>query len=167
MCPGPHRPGPSDTVWRRSPNARSRTASVAEIDTSLLRLLMQEGYLPVVASTSMDGKSYEGLNINADSVAFELACALEAESLVFMSDVPGVLKDGKAVPFLVASAALEEIESGTITGGMIPKIKSSIEALRDGVKRILIGEYRENGDLNKLMNGRIGTQILSEEGGSL
>jgi acetylglutamate kinase len=56
---------------------------------------------------------------------------------------------------------VKEIDSGVITAGMIPKVRSSLEALERGVRRILIGEYRSAGDLDRLMNGEIGTQIVA------
>jgi acetylglutamate kinase len=141
-------------------DAAFRTADVACVRSGLLDTLMGSGYLPVIASTSMEEESGNGLNINADSVALRLAAALESDSLIFISDIPGVMKEGRRLPVLEAEEAMSEIENGTITGGMIPKVRSSIEALEQGVERIIIGEYREEGDLRRLMDGETGTQIL-------
>ena len=151
-----------------SPIARdSRTGDVSRLDPSLAVLLMKEGYFPVISSTSMDAERKQGLNINADSVAFRIASALRARFLVFISNIPGVLKHGEPIPKLTVAGALKEIEEGTITGGMIPKVRASAEALGRGVEKIIIGEYREPRDLERLVSGRTGTQIIpnhSKEG---
>ncbi len=153
--------GSDGRLFQGAPIAEgSRTGTIIQIDTSLLEILLQKGYLPVLSPTSMDGEVKEGLNINADSVAFALAAELSARVLVFISDIPGVLKDGQAIPSLTITQAMAEIDSGTIRGGMIPKVQASAEALRRGVERIVIGEYRNANDLQRLVSGEIGTQIV-------
>lgn len=139
--------------------SESRTAEISAIDTRLVELLLEGGYFPVISSTSMDGERGIGLNINADSAAFGLAGTLEVRYLVFLSNIPGILKAGKQIPSLSVQEASREIRDGTVTGGMIPKVKASIEALERGVEKICIGEFRERGDLEKLLSGRSGTQI--------
>ena len=140
----------------------SRTGSISQIDATLVELLLREGYFPIISSTSMDTDRKEGLNINADSVAFRLAGELSAQVLVFVSDIPGVLKNEQPIPRLTVAQAMAEIESGTISGGMIPKVKASAEALERGVERIVIGEYRRPRDLERLVSGKIGTEIILE-----
>jgi acetylglutamate kinase len=156
--------GSDGRLFQGAPIAEgSRTGTITQVDTSLLELLLQEGYFPVVSPTSMDAEAKRGLNINADSVAFALAAELRARILVFISDIPGVLKDGQPIASLTITQAMAEIESGTITGGMIPKVQASAEALGRGVERIVIGEYRNANDLRRLVSGEIGTQIVSEK----
>ncbi len=137
----------------------SHTGEVAEVDPGLLDLLLEKGYFPVVSSTSMDPIERVGLNINADSVAFRLAERMRARNLIFLSDVPGILKQGSVLPALTAEQALNEIDVGTITAGMIPKVKASVEALEHGVRNILIGTYARKGDLAALIAGEGGTRI--------
>ena len=139
--------------------AGSHTGEVADVDPGLLALLLEEGYFPVMSSTSMDPAGRVGLNINADSVAFRLAEGLHAHSLIFLSDVAGILKGGSVLPALTAKQALDEIAAGTITAGMIPKVRASVEALEHGVRNILIGTYARKGDLTALVAGEGGTRI--------
>lgn len=138
--------------------AGCRTGEIARVDGALVRLLLESGFFPIVSSTSMDGKG-GGLNVNADEAAFALAGALHASRLVFLSDIPGVLKEDRVLAVLHPKAAAREIASGTIGGGMIPKVRSSLKALREGVDSVLIGEYRGRGDLDALLEGRAGTRI--------
>jgi acetylglutamate kinase len=134
----------------------TRTGNVAEVDLRLLTALFTAGFLPVLSSTSMDKKGL-GVNINADSVAFEVACRLNSESLVFISDIPGVLKDDRLLKGLNRQEVRREIAAGTITGGMIPKASSAVEALKRGVGKVIIGQYRGRGSLRALLEGGTGT----------
>ncbi len=136
----------------------SRTGTVERVDPSLLKILLAGGYFPVVASTSMD-EAGEGLNINADTVAFEIARAVQSSRLIFLSDIPGILKGGSLLSSLHEEQIREEVENGTISGGMIPKVDSSLEALKAGVGGIIIGQYQGPGDLAALLQGRSGTRI--------
>ncbi|UCG00181.1 MAG: acetylglutamate kinase [Spirochaetaceae bacterium] len=134
----------------------TRTGNVSESDPRLLTTLFEAGFLPVLSSTSMDKKGV-GVNINADSVAFEVACRLHSESLVFISDIPGVLKDGQVLKSLNRDRVREEIAAGTINGGMIPKATSAVEALKHGVGQVIIGQYCGRGSLGALLKGEMGT----------
>ncbi len=134
----------------------TRTGNVAEVDPRLLTALFTAGFLPVLSSTSMD-KRGGGVNINADSVAFEVACRLNSESLVFISDIPGVMKDGQVLKSLNRDEVRWEIAAGTITGGMIPKATSAVEALKHGVGQVIIGQYCGRGSLRALLEGGMGT----------
>jgi acetylglutamate kinase len=139
--------------------SRTHTGRITRVDPSVLETLLGAGYVPVIASTSME-EGGMALNINADSVAFEIASALEAEALVFFSDIPGIMKAGKPLARLRTAEVLSEINNGTITGGMIPKAKASIDALARGVGKIIIGEYTGTGSLSGLLEGSRGTQIV-------
>jgi acetylglutamate kinase len=134
----------------------TRTGNVTEVDPRLLTTLFESGFLPVLSSTSMD-KGGTGVNINADSVALEVACRLKSQSLVFISDIPGVMKDGQVLKSLNRDEVRREIASGTISGGMIPKATSAIGALKQGVGQVIIGQYGGRDSLRALLEGGMGT----------
>lgn len=141
----------------------THTGRITHIDTTLLHLLTSNNYLPVIASTSMCNSFFEPLNINADDAALAVASKLPAEKLVFISDIPGVLKEEKVIPILNQQIIDAEIESGVINGGMIPKVKASLQALKAGTKEVIIGTYENPGDLFNLINGKQGTKIVTGE----
>jgi acetylglutamate kinase len=134
----------------------TRTGNVERIELGLLAALLQAGFLPVLASTTMD-ESGAGVNINADTVALELACALGSSSLVFLSDIPGVMAGGQILRCLDKEQVREHISTGTITGGMIPKATSALEALKRGVGRVVIGQFGGRGSLAALLDCSLGT----------
>ncbi len=136
----------------------SRTGSVAESRGALLETLLAAGYLPVVSPVCRD-EVWEGLNINADEVALAIAEALEARHLIFLSDTEGILKEGRRLPSLTPEEAEAAIGDMTISGGMIPKVRSSVRALASGVGAITIGRYEAPGDLRALAEGRKGTVL--------
>lgn len=111
------------------------------VDTRLIRLLAENGYVPVVAPVAQDeeGNSY---NLNADYAAVAVAGALNAEKLVFITDVKGVLRDVKdessLIPNISVAEAEELIKSGIVSGGMIPKVKCCIDGVKKGVKTVHI-----------------------------
>ena len=139
--------------------AGNRTAAVAQVDTRLPRLLVEHGYLPVIAPTSVQPPA-RAVNINADAVALRLAPALAADRLLFLSDVPGILKDGAVLAALTPHRAAAEIADGTIGGGMIPKVEAALHALAQGVRRVVIGRFGAPGDLASLLTGAAGTTML-------
>jgi acetylglutamate kinase len=140
---------------------RTRTGKIDSVDPKLAAQLLAGGWFPVVSPTASDSRG-GALNINADTAAFALAAALKSETLLFLSDIPGILRQGKCLAGLDPAGVEAEIDAGTITGGMIPKVRSAVEALSRGVKRIIIGEFRTPGDLAALLNGRLGTRIISQ-----
>lgn len=110
--------------------------------TLVLKLCNENRFLPVISpvATSKDGRA---LNINADTAACEIAVALKAEKLVFLTDVAGVLgKDKKLIESMTTADAGRFIKNGTITGGMVPKIKSAAEAVKCGVGSVAIVDGR-------------------------
>lgn len=137
----------------------SRTGQITKARTRLLEVLSSGGFFPIVNSTSMDGEG-RGLNINADEAAQELAIAAGAEALVFISDIAGVLKDGRVIPRLDGPTLEAEIASGVIGGGMVPKVRSARQAVEAGVGRVIIGGYQSRGDLAQLLSGSAGTTIV-------
>jgi acetylglutamate kinase len=108
------------------------------VDTTLLRVLMENGYVPVVASLGADGKG-NILNINADNVALEMAVDLKADKFLNLTQVPGVLRDPADPDTLVTDLTAEGAEAlqkeGCIRGGMIPKVRTCVEAVRRGIPR--------------------------------
>ncbi len=106
-------------------------------DPLLLRALLAAGFVPVVSPISLgrDGHSY---NVNADQAAQAIAVALGASALVFVSNVPGVRANGQVVASLTVAQAEAWIRDGTISGGMIPKVRAALEAVGAGVRRAVI-----------------------------
>ncbi len=109
-----------------------------EVDRTLLDLLARSEMIPVIAPVApgRDGHTY---NINADTFAGAIAGAVEATRLLFLTDVPGVLdKHGKLIDELTVAEAHALIKDGTISGGMIPKVETCIEAIDRGVEGVVI-----------------------------
>jgi len=109
-----------------------------EVDRTLLDLLARSEMIPVIAPVApgRDGHTY---NINADTFAGAIAGALKASRLLFLTDVPGVLdKDKKLIDELSLAEAKALIKDGTISGGMIPKVETCIEAIERGVEGVVI-----------------------------
>lgn len=109
------------------------------VDPLPLHTLLEAGYLPVISPVSQDEKGTV-FNINADHAARAVAVALGARDLVFLSNVPGVYDDIHQIGELKPQMAESLIRSGVIDGGMIPKVRSAVEALNAGVKRALISD---------------------------
>ena len=131
------------------------------VDTRVLRLLIGADIVPVVAPVGVgaDGQTY---NINADTVAGAIAGALGAERMLMMTDVPGVLgRDGELVPEMTVAEVQAGIEAGWISGGMIPKVETCVNAVRGGVKGAVILDGRvPHAVLRELFtNGGAGTLI--------
>jgi acetylglutamate kinase len=112
------------------------------VNTRILELLIGADIVPVVAPVGVgaDGQTY---NINADTVAGAIAGALGAERLLMMTDVPGVLdRDGKLVHEMTVAEVQAGVEDGWISGGMIPKVETCVDAVRGGVKGAVILDGR-------------------------
>ncbi|MCR6670461.1 acetylglutamate kinase [Devosia ginsengisoli] len=109
-----------------------------EVDRTLLDLLARSEMIPVIAPVApgRDGNTY---NINADTFAGAIAGSLGAKRLLFLTDVPGVLdRNGTLIPELSVREAKDLIADGTISGGMIPKVETCLEALDNGVEGVVI-----------------------------
>jgi acetylglutamate kinase len=115
---------------------------VTSVDLAPLRALGEAGFVPVVAPIAL-GVDGEALNLNADTAAAEVAVALRAEKLLFLTDVPGIKgADGQLLAELSAGQVRELIQSGVISGGMIPKAEACLRSL-DGVSRSHIVDGRQ------------------------
>ena len=116
---------------------------IESVDTALIERFA--GCVPVICPIGSDVK-HRYYNVNGDHAAMAVAAALEAEVLVFLSDVPGVLTDKTnpetRIPSMAAARADELIESGIISGGMIPKINNCLAAIKNGVKQASIADGR-------------------------
>ena len=112
---------------------------VSNIQIPILEQMLDNNMLPVLASLGYS-KDGELLNINADYLATAVAVALEAEKLVLMTDVKGVLENGVVLDSLTSTEFQEKIDQGIITGGMIPKIESAVNTVLAGVGEVLIGD---------------------------
>ena len=126
---------------------------IVDVDVRLVNLLLEGGYLPVISSLGADDDG-KILNINADTIAAEIAISLKAEKLILLSDVNGIDSDptdeSTKINRLTVSEAEEMIANGTATGGMIPKLQSLVSLLQRGVRSAHI------------MSGSIRNAILSE-----
>lgn len=126
--------------------------------------MLEAGFIPVVASVGCDKKG-NVYNINADTVAARLAAELKAMSLINLSDVPGLLRDKNDPSTLIkevnVSETLKLMNEGIISGGMIPKVKCCVEAIRRGVKQVFIIDGTvEHAILVEMMNDEgVGTMF--------
>ena len=139
---------------------------ILQIDARLLTVLLDHGYLPVVSSLGADAEG-KVFNINADTIASEIAVQLQAEKLVLLSDVDGIyLRAGEPetkLSRLTAGEAEELVKSGTATGGMIPKLQSIINLLSRGVRsaHIIDGNSRNTLLAEVFTDQGTGTMISS------
>ncbi len=114
----------------------------AEIDADVLNRLAAAGFIPVIAPIGF-GRGGETYNINADTAAGAIAGAMKATRLLLLTDVAGVLdKDGNLLTDLTVSQVKSLMKDGTISGGMIPKLETCVEALEDGVEAAVILDGR-------------------------
>ncbi|MDC7702197.1 acetylglutamate kinase [Vogesella indigofera] len=119
-----------------------QVGDIEHIDPSLVALLDSHDFIPVIAPIGV-GKDGEAYNINADVVAGKLAETLKAEKLVLMTNTPGVLdKQGNLLTGLTAAKVDELFADGTISGGMLPKISSALDAAKSGVNSVHIIDGR-------------------------
>lgn len=118
---------------------------ITNINTELIKDLLEKDYIPVISTIGYDDEN-NTYNINADTAAAFIAGALKAESLINMSDIPGLLRDkddpASLISKLYVSDAPELMHEGVISGGMIPKVKCCTEAIRMGVKKVFIIDGR-------------------------
>jgi len=139
---------------------------VESIDTTLIELLLSRDFVPVIMpiGVAADGVTY---NINSDLLAGQLARALEAEKLVLMTNVPGVLdRDGKLAHILTATAADELLRDHVVHGGMEPRLIAALRAVREGVRSVHIidGGVPSALLLEVLTAEGVGTAVRSDDG---
>jgi len=131
--------------------------AVKETNAQALLTLLAAGMLPVISPISLgwDGKTY---NVNADHAALGIARGLGSRSLLLVTNVKGVLADGKLVERLGAAEAQALITDGTISGGMVPKVRSALEAVEAGVPEAVITDVA--GLETIAAGGRAGTAVV-------
>lgn len=134
---------------------------VEKINADIIKTLDDGDFIPVIAPVGVgeDGKTY---NINADLVAGKVAAALQAEKLILLTDVPGVLgKDGNLITSLQVQEAKDLIAQGIVSTGMIPKITCSLEALAGGAVKahIIDGRVKHALILEIFTDGGVGTEL--------
>lgn len=163
--------GKDGNLIKARPEGRAGIGFVGEVnsvDIKLIESLVGSGYIPVVSSVAADemGQAY---NINADTVAGELAAALGAEKMILLTDTAGILKDYKDPSTLIARVDIQEarqlIESGVVGGGMIPKVNCCVRSLAQGVRaaHIIDGRIPHALLLEIFTDEGIGSMIVASE----
>lgn len=139
---------------------------VDAVDPGLVMTALENGYIPVIATTACGEKPGEVYNINADTAAARLAAALGAQKLILLTDVRGLMRDPGDEGSLIPSVSLSEVppllKSGVVRGGMIPKVNCCVEAVRAGVERahILDGRIPHAILIEMLSDEGVGTMIF-------
>ena len=136
--------------------------TIRQINPELLHLLIREQFIPVVSPIGM-GSSGETYNINADTVAAAIAVALEARKVIFMTDVDGVLSDGKElISYLNTATAEDLIANKVISGGMVPKTQAALDCVKANVRsaHIINGTDPHSVIAELFTDQGIGTQIV-------
>lgn len=138
---------------------------IERIDSTLVNLLNQNGYIPVIAPIGV-GINGEHYNINADEVASEVAISLKADKLIMVTDVDGIYENpsnpATKIESLTIHRAKQMIEKGEISGGMIPKVRACINGISNGVKRthIVDGRQKHSILLEIFTDHGIGTMVV-------
>jgi len=135
------------------------TGKIYQVNTDLLEVLIRSGYVPVVAPAAL-GEDHELLNVDSDRAAAQIAGALGAESVIFLTDVESVLLDGRRVQKLSLREAEQLLPK--IGSGMDKKVLASIEAVRAGVKEAMISSGFVDEPIIRAINHEVGTVITSE-----
>ncbi len=163
--------GKDGNLIKARPDGREGIGFVGEVssvDTKLVESLVNSGYIPVVSSVAADdtGQAY---NINADTVAGEIAAALGAEKLILLTDTAGILENYKDPSTLIPKASIQEarqlIDKGIVGGGMIPKVNCCVRSLAQGVRaaHIIDGRIPHALLLEIFTDEGIGLMIVASE----
>lgn len=151
-----------------SENDLGYVGQIVKIHPELIFKLIDDGYIPVVASVGTDcqGNIY---NVNADLAASAIAGALNAENMIFVSNVPGVLKNPEDEDSIMTNIHISDVpkleEDGIITGGMIPKVECCVDCVRQGVKKTVIidGRVPHASLIEMLSDEGIGSMIVGDD----
>ena len=141
---------------------------ITKVNPKLIYDLLEKDFLPIICPIGYD-ENYDSYNINADDAACAIATAVEAEKLAFLTDVEGVYRDFEDKNSLISEMTLKEakefVKSGTLGGGMLPKLQNCIDAIVEGVSRvhILDGRIPHCLLLEIFTNKGIGTAILDDK----
>jgi acetylglutamate kinase len=145
--------------------ALGRVGDIDHVSPGLLRSLLEQGFVPVM-STVASGPDGRAFNVNADTAAAAIAAALGAEKIVYLTDIAGVRRRMEDAESLVATATSAELEGllaeGVVTGGMIPKVRACLAALRGGVAsaHILDGRVPHALLLELFTDEGVGTMVV-------
>ena len=145
-------------------NSESLVGKVEKVDISVLNLLLNSGYIPIIASVASDTNGVTH-NINADTAAGYIAQALNADKLVLLTDTPGIMLDIENLDTLQKFLSVKQVEElcskKIIYGGMIPKVDCCIQALKNNVlsTHIIDGRISNALVMELLTNDRVGSQI--------
>jgi len=141
------------------------TGNIKNIDSQVINNLLTDGFIPVIAPiASSDELDHVGFNINADICASEIAIALNAEKIIFLTDTIGVLDENKSLIHTLTQEQIDILkDKKIIVGGMIPKVDSSLRAINNGVKKahIIDGRIEHSILLELLTNEGVGTAIVA------
>ena len=139
--------------------------AITKVDTDPIQKALNEGLMPIISSTAAD-ENDQCYNVNADTVAAEVAISLGARRLVYLSDVPGLLKNPEDSTSLLSSLPVDQVDSlkkeGVIAKGMLPKVNSAVDALNSGVNRVhfIDGRLPHSILLEIFTDEGIGTEIV-------
>jgi len=132
---------------------------IVDVKSGSIERWMSAGFIPVVSPLGLDANGHY-YNINADHAALAMATSLDADELIFMTDVPGLLKDftvpHSRISHVTPRSAQKLIDQGTVTGGMLPKIKSCVKGINSGINRIAILNSFEQ---NALLKGFVAPEL--------
>lgn len=142
------------------------TGEIIEVNIGILQKLLNDGFVPIIAPIASGSTiDHPGFNINADSVACEIAKAINANKVIFLTDTKGVLDaKNELISTITPSDAKKYKDGGVITGGMIPKIDACVSCVNNGVKKVHIidGRILHSILLELFTTNGIGTQIILE-----
>ena len=150
---------------KKHSEAHGFVGDVVAVDTKPILDVLEKGYIPVISTLGVDeeGGIY---NINADTAAAEIAGSLNAESMISMTDIAGLMRDPKDPTTLMPVVDISEVPAlrreGVISGGMIPKVECCVEAIRQGVKKVFIidGRVPHSIIIEMLTDEGIGTMFV-------
>ena len=148
--------------WEGEPPDLGMVGEIQDVRPELMTLLTGNGFIPVVAPMGV-GEDGEIYNINADTAAGHIAGALQAEKLVYLTDVPGIQDDDDNLLSSLDKVTVQAMQSrGVITGGMLPKVDACLRALEDGVQKahIIDGRVPHSILLEVFTDQGIGTEIV-------
>lgn len=127
---------------------------IFEVDTSIIKDNIDKGYIPVVSTVALGDEDSKAYNVNADTAACKIAIALKASNLLLLTDTRGLMRDVKDEDTLIPEVKIDEIQGlideGVIKGGMLPKVKCCVDAVKGGIAHTVI------------LDGRISHSILIE-----
>ena len=152
-----------DMSFMRAKSKVGFTGEIISIDGVFINKLISENLIPVIAPIAAgNSPTHPGYNINADTAASEIAAAIKAKRIIFLTDTPGVLDKEKKLISSLKKGTIEKLKNdGTIAGGMIPKVDAALNAVKKGVEKahIIDGRIEHSILLELLTSEGIGTEI--------